>query len=457
MTIRIGDSSAKALSPANPCSDRGCMRIQQSWTFLSCALISLLTMAASAQELPAQDVNSSSPGSASIASRLGLYQDIAQFGGPSSVGGQLAEDNDVDVPAVRCHRLQRLAEPWFEFKQHLDEACGLQLSIDESMFYQTATSSLGETDAASGLVRVYGQWTLSGRGTNNPGQLVFKGENRHRMTTVTPFDLGFEAGSILPTGTFFSEFDYGVTNLFWKQYLCDRDLVFAVGKIDVTDFVDVYGLMNPLMHFINLGFSTNPTIAVPNQGLGFAFGAMLTDKLYLQAGVADANGQPTLAGFDTFFDDREYFSYVELGLTSSRDRIYLDNVHATLWHSDARDKAATPEGWGIAMTAQKFLDDKWLPFLRFGYADGDASLMQTTLSTGIGLRRTNNDVAGIGISFGKPADGTLRDQFSSEGFYRAQLTQYLAVTPDVQLIADPALNPNQDVLALFGIRIRAAF
>jgi len=30
---------------------------------------------------------------------------------------------------------------------------------------------------------------------------------------------GFEAGSILPTGTFFSEFDFDATNLFWKQYL----------------------------------------------------------------------------------------------------------------------------------------------------------------------------------------------------------------------------------------------
>lgn len=433
------------------------MTIQQSWTFLSCSLASLLAMAASAQGLPAQDANSSPLASESIDSQSGLYQDIAQFGGPSSVGGQLAEDNDVNVPDFRCQRLQQHFEPWFGFKERLDESCGLQLSIDESMFYQTATSSLGETDAASGLVRVYGQWTLLGRGTNNPGQLVFKGENRHRMTAITPFDLGFEAGSILPTGTFFSEFNHGVTNLFWKQYLFDRDLVFAIGKIDVTDFVDVYALLNPLMHFINLGFSTNPTIAVPNQGLGFAAGAMLTDKIYLQGGFADANGQPTLAGFDTFFDDHEYFSYVELGLTSSRDRIYLDNLHATLWHTDAREKALTPEGWGVAVTAQKFLGDKWLPFFRFGYADGDAALMQTTFSTGVGLRRTNNDVAGIGISFGKPADGTLRDQFTSEVFYRFQLTQYLAITPDVQLIADPALNPDEDVLALFGIRLRAAF
>ena len=109
------------------------------------------------------------------------------------------------------------------------------------------------------------------------------------------------------------------------------------------------------------------------------------------------------------------------------------------------------------MTAQKFLCEKWLPFFRFGCSDGDAALMQTTFSTGLGIRRENNDVAGIGVSFGKPAAGTLRDQFTSEAFYRFQLTQFLAITPDVQLIGDPALNPNEDILALFGIRIRAAF
>ncbi len=81
--------------------------------------------------------------------------------------------------------------------------------------------------------------------------------------------------------------------------------------------------------------------------------------------------------------------------------------------------------------------------------------MQTIMSTG--LRRENNDVTAFGISFGKPADGTLRDQFTSEWYYRFQLTQFLAITPDIQLIADPALDPSEDVLALFGIRLRAAF
>jgi porin len=119
--------------------------------------------------------------------------------------------------------------------------------------------------------------------------------------------------------------------------------------------------------------------------------------------------------------------------------------------------AGTPEGRGVAFTAQKFFCDKWLPFFRFGYADGDAALMQTTFSTGLGLQRANRDVVGAGFSWGAPADGTLRDQFTSEFFYRFQLTQFLAITPDMQLIVDPALNPNIDILALFGVRLRAVF
>lgn len=395
--------------------------------------------------------------SADFSARASIYGDIPQFGGPSSVGGQLAEDAAI-TPQFRCQRLQDHFEPWYDFKERLNQSCGLQFNIDESIFYQAVSESTGENDAASGIARVFGQWEFLGRGTENPGMLVFKAEDRHRIDSpLTPFDLGFEAGSVVPTGTFFSEFGFSVTNLYWKQYLFDRQLALAAGRIDVTDFIDVYAMMNPLTHFINLAFSTNPTIAAPNQGLGVAAGGMLTEHLYMQGGFSDANGQPTHAGIDTFFNESEYFSYVEFGATTSQDRLFADNIHVTLWHTDARKSAQTPRGQGVAFSAAKFVDDRWLPFFRFGYSDGDAALMQTTFSTGLGLQRKNRDVIGVGISWGSPANGKLRDQFTSELFYRFQLTQFLAVTPDVQLIVDPALNPTVDMLAFFGIRLRAAF
>lgn len=428
-----------------------------STTILLRFLAFAVVMLALAQAALAQDsLGDPFANTADEATQRSVYADVPQFGGPSSVGGNLAEDAAV-ADEYRLQRLNDLFEPWNDFKSRINENYGLQFNVDESILFQAVSESPSDSNAASGLVRIYGQWEPFPCACNC-GQLVFKAEDRHRIgTDLTPFDLGFAAGSRLPTGTFFSDFDFSVTNLFWKQYFLDERWAFAVGRIDVTDFVDVYAMINPLTHFLNLAFSTNPSIAVPNQGLGAIVGGMITDQLYMQAGMADANGQPTHSGFNTFFDESEYFSYVEFGATTAQDRIYLDNIHATLWHTDDRVEAGTPEGWGVAISAQRFVCDRWLPFFRFGYSDGDAALMQTQFSTGLGLMRENKDVLGLGLSWGKPSDGTLREQFTSELFYRIQLTQGLAVTPDVQLIVDPARNPAADVLAFFGVRLRAVF
>ena len=50
----------------------------------------------------------------------------------------------------------------------------------------------------------------------------------------------------------------------------------------------------------------------------------------------------------------------------------------------------------------------------------------------------------------------LPDQTLVEVFYRLQLTETLAVTPDLQYVVDPALDPEQDSNWLVGIRARLA-
>jgi porin len=41
-------------------------------------------------------------------------------------------------------------------------------------------------------------------------------------------------------------------------------------------------------------------------------------------------------------------------------------------------------------------------------------------------------------------------------FYRFQLTEQLAITPDIQYLVDPALDPDEDNLWVFGLRARLA-
>ena len=51
----------------------------------------------------------------------------------------------------------------------------------------------------------------------------------------------------------------------------------------------------------------------------------------------------------------------------------------------------------------------------------------------------------------------LDDQHTVEVFYRIQLFKELAITPDVQYIKDPALNPKASSMWVWGLRARFAF
>jgi porin len=68
----------------------------------------------------------------------------------------------------------------------------------------------------------------------------------------------------------------------------------------------------------------------------------------------------------------------------------------------------------------------------------------------------SSNLPGVGIGWGKPHDDSLRDQYTAELFYRFQLAQNLAVTPDIQFLIDPANNPDHDFITVFGIRARLA-
>ena len=390
------------------------------------------------------------------------YQDVPAFGGPGSVGFDLKEADEQKEPFLRFPQIDEALKPWFGFKKGIHDEYGLSYSLDYQTLYQWVNTSPGADDAASGIFRFYGSWTLLGRGTKNTGSLVYKAEHRHRLgTQLDPQTMGFTAGSAVPTGTQFNEFgnsSWGVTNLYWQQRLNDGRLSFVAGKVDPTDYLDVYALINPLTAFMNLAFSTNPTIAAPNQGLGAAMGMMVTDKMYVVTGFSDASGDPTDEGFDTFFDEHEYFKHVEIGWTQSFERRYLDNIHITAWQVDKRKKDRVPEGYGITFSATKAIEDKWIPFFRAGYADGDASLLQATVSTGVGYyMKEHRDLLGVGVNWGKPSANDLNDQYTGEVFYRLQLAQNLAITPDIQLIINPALNPDENVLVVFGLRGRMTF
>jgi porin len=390
------------------------------------------------------------------------YENVPDFGGPNSVGGTLKED---DIQGSEFEGFKNFFEPYFGFKKRMNKEYGLAFSFDYTAMYQGASESLGEDNAAGGIFRFYGSWTLLSRDSGNTGSVIYKTENRHRLSTdIPPKDLGFEIGYAGFTAPIYANYDWGLTNLYWQQKFNNGRFNILAGIVDVTDYLDIYGLINPWTAFSNLAFLTDPTIPAPNQGLGAAFGVMATDNIYVVAGLADTNGDPTKPGdmFDSFFSDSEYFSHIEIGWASSFDRRYFDNIHVTAWSADERVNAATPDGWGVAFSATKFIDDTWMPFLRVGYAEDGGALLERSVSAGVARYWSDTkNLLGFGLNWGRPSESSfgpdLDDQWTAELFYRWQVTQQIAITPDVQFIADPAMNPAEDQIWIFGLRSRLTF
>lgn len=353
-----------------------------------------------------------------------------------------------------------LLGPISRWRDGVAEKTGFNWSLDYSAFFAGVSDSPGEDSAGSGMVRFFGFWDLVDRGGKNKGSLNWKVEHRHKYTDIPVSGLGFESGYVGLIGAPFSDQGWRLTNLFWKQYFGGGRGTVVAGFLDATDFVDVYLLASPWLGFTNFSFSTgSAAMDLPNDAaLGAAAGWMITDKIYVQAGIADANSDPA-DPFNNLLEDSDFFKWVEVGFVPSQDRIYFENLHLTFWHIDERANG-TPDGWGLNASWQRWIHEKWLPFIRGGYTEDSGSLLDRSVSVGVGYQPVpRRGVVGGTLNWGRPNEtsfGDVDDQFTTELFWRYQLTKELAVTPTVQYIRSPALNPNTDNLWTFGLRIRLA-
>ncbi|MGI9514193.1 MAG: carbohydrate porin, partial [Anderseniella sp.] len=348
------------------------------------------------------------------------------LGGPSSVQGELQPGDGLTDPQFRSTIVQDALPTWFAWKEMLAEEYGLSFKVDYLSLGQWSDADIGEGQAGSGIARLYGSWAPF-----ETGSLTFKVENRHAYGAVTPQFFGFDGGALSITGTAFNDIGTALTNLFWTQRAEDRSWTIQVGQIDVTDFVDIYGLVSPYTSFQNLAFNTNPTINAPNPGLGIAAGAKLSDHVYVIGSIADANGDPASPDFGVF-QTGETFKSMEIGFMSSQDRIYFDNIHLTLWHGDAADDGSRPEDYGAAFSAAWLFNNTWMPFLRAGISQGKAALYKKSVSAGLGYYSRQTDLAGIGLNWADPGSAFSNDQFTAEAFYRFTVSTNVAITLSIQ-------------------------
>ena len=203
-------------------------------------------------------------------------------------------------------------------------------------------------------------------------------------------------------------------------------------------------------------------MSLPGAGLGVAGAIYPTDTTYIVAGIHDANGKRTTAGFNTFFDEGEYFTAVELGWFPFVDQAREGLYHVTFWNIDARQGAGRPSDRGIAATLEQPLgcEGKYVPFLRYAYAHRGLNGVRQNLSVGLGIENLfgqNDDVLGLAAAWQESSAPTSRDQYVLEAFHRFYITPHTHISPDIQVVIEPASAPTKDAVTVFGLRIRTLY
>ncbi|MCZ6804183.1 MAG: carbohydrate porin, partial [Proteobacteria bacterium] len=117
-----------------------------------------------------------------------------------------------------------------------------------------------------------------------------------------------------------------------------------------------------------------------------------------------------------------------------------------------KDGRADHRGWGV--------------FLMAGLADEDTNPVQWSLAGGIGgrglLASRPNDSFGIGYFVLDLKGGVVANIIGIKGaeqgveiYYEAEITPWLHVTPDLQIV-DPGLSAS-DTAVIFGLRVNMNF
>jgi porin len=377
--------------------------------------------------------------------------DSVGFVSSRSVEGELAETDE--------RQQEGRLEGFRARKKNLEARTGLAYGLDNHTLYLDTDSERSPSDAASNVMRLYGTWTTTGRGTPHNSALVFKIENRTAVGDRTsPQVLGSSLGYAGTFASTYSDAGLVLTNLFWRKRFSGGRGSFVVGQVDVYDYVNVNGLASPWTAFTNLAFQQQPTFAGPSQGLGAALQWRLNDYWAVLGGIANANGDASepLDSAEKLFDSGETFKHFALGWSPEWGDRYDQLLQLTFWQADERTEAGVAGGHGVSLAASGRAG-QWRPFLRAGYAKDAGVMLDRAVSAGVGYdARGGKDLAGLAVAWGTTPDNS-RDQYTIEIFYRYDWTDFLQFTPSIQYVANPANDQDTDNILVLGARLRVFF
>ena len=387
------------------------------------------------------------------------------IGGPSGVTGEQRNVEEI-INAFRVDNRKLHLKRWHDWKASLKDRTGFSFGVNAQMLYLGAADVLAdEDDSAGGIYRLQGEWELFGRGSDHTGSIVFRLENRSKIGSgIPPASLRGEIGAAAtdPGFAYSDNFGTDFSVLAWHQFFANKRAAFVAGLLDFSAYLDAFHYQTISRGFLNRSFILSPTMATTGIGaMGAVAKGFVTDNLWIGGGFYDANARSGDPSFNTW-DSGELLKHIEIGWTPEINRRGTDRVQLSYWYKDHLVQKSTPKGSGWLVSWSHKVADRWVPFVRGGWSDGGGgALAKRSVSAGFSYQMAFQDWLTVGLGWNKPSDKTHGKKLDNEKVlevsYLWQLTANTSLLPDVQLIMDPAKNPEVNSTWTAGFRLRMIF
>lgn len=280
-----------------------------------------------------------------------------------------------------------------------------------------------------------------------------------------------------------------VTELWYEQGLFKDKAVVTFGKLDPTAYFDVNAVAcNETTQFLNRMFRNSPTLEFPDNTAGFRAAYIPTGWFELGYGLFNGNSDSWSKMFDNLFNIGQIRFQAHFFDLPGNYRFYgwNNNLYHTKWQDTSKNKEAA---YGFGLSFDQKLNDIITAFCRYGWQDpsvynpdlttiaGDMPYsLEQSWSTGLQIAGKpwgrEKDMLGfaVGQDFAsgdyKKSGASLdparraRQEGHLETYYRIQVNEHLALSPDFQYIWNPfGKDVSEDTNGIFvgGMRAQLDF
>ena len=389
----------------------------------------------------------------------------------------LASQDEFGNTAIRPGSLVSLfpLEPWVQGGKYWLSEYGLRYSLQQTLTY-ASLSDVMKGDSSFGFYTFdfAAKWAVFNAGdAGTAGWITTQIEAQSGLGSgAQTQDAKSNLGTLTdPTGIWSSREGWRIPELAWQQSLNDGKWVVVAGMVSQGNYFDANNYaQSGRGQFINSALINTMVMPLSHYNFGGNLQFQSHDEWYAMVGAAAGNGysgQPPWTDFNwessSLIGEIGYMpdDFIGLGPGAYRLQPFIA-------------QADGPTGGGLCFNSQQQLGAHsplgW--FGRFGFGGEDVSggaaaqigtgfVVHAPLKNAGLVPKLSNDLLGAGFIWSQPSDTTKtnyhENEYAFETFYTLQLAPTLRLQPDLQVVWDPAFNPDSGPVTVFQLQLVLAW